>query len=526
MSTGPNGNKVKRNSEDVSHLLAGSIDNGAKKLKTEPASLGAVSKVVHLRSLPADVSDSEVIQLGMQYGKVTNVLMLKGKNQAFLEMEDEDTAQRMVTSCAVSPPAIRQRTVYVQYSNHKELKTDSSPNQLKAQAVLQALQQTEGGTNHVLRVVIENMIYPVTLDVLNTIFSKFGVVLKIITFTKNNQFQALIQMGDAVQSQTAKLSLDGQNIYNSCCTLRVEYSKMTALNVKYNNDKSRDYTRSDLPSGEGPDGNNALQTVFAASSSALMPNPYQQSNGLGLTASGLTAALQSGTAAQYLQGALGNQNLAGAALNNAAIAAQLAAVTGLHQNTVLHVSNLNQDMVTPQALFILFGVYGDCIRVKILYQKKDSALVQMNDATQAQLALRHLNGLKLYGKQMHVVLSKHNQVQMPREGQEAANLTQDYTNSSLHRFKKPGSKNFQNIYPPSQVLHLSNIPGDITEEFLKEEFSKYGNVKGFKFFQKDRRMALIQMTTVEEAVEALVGLHNFKLSDSNHLRVSFSKAQV
>lgn len=57
----------------------------------------------------------------------------------------------------------------------------------KAQAVLQALQQTEGGTNHVLRVVIENMIYPVTLDVLNTIFSKFGVVLKIITFTKNSK---------------------------------------------------------------------------------------------------------------------------------------------------------------------------------------------------------------------------------------------------------------------------------------------------------------------------------------------------
>ena len=32
---------------------------------------------------------------------------------------------------------------------------------------------------------------------------------------------------------------------------------------------------------------------------------------------------------------------------------------------------------------------------------------------------------------------------MPKEGQEAANLTQDYTNSPLHRFKKPGSKNFQ-----------------------------------------------------------------------------------
>lgn len=47
------------------------------QMRTEPASLGPVSKVVHLRSLPADVTDSEVIQLGMNYGKVTNVLMLK-----------------------------------------------------------------------------------------------------------------------------------------------------------------------------------------------------------------------------------------------------------------------------------------------------------------------------------------------------------------------------------------------------------------------------------------------------------------
>ena len=45
-------------------------------------------------------------------------------------------------------------------------------------------------------------------------------------------------------------SLDGQNIYNSCCTLRIEFSKLTSLNVKYNNDKSRDYTNPTLPTGE------------------------------------------------------------------------------------------------------------------------------------------------------------------------------------------------------------------------------------------------------------------------------------
>lgn len=45
-------------------------------------------------------------------------------------------------------------------------------------------------------------------------------------------------------------TLDGQNIYNSCCTLRIDFSKMQSLNVKYNNDKSRDYTNPTLPTGD------------------------------------------------------------------------------------------------------------------------------------------------------------------------------------------------------------------------------------------------------------------------------------
>ena len=40
----------------------------------------------------------------------------------------------------------------------------------------------------------------------------------------------------------------------------------------------------------------------------------------------------------------------------------------------------------------------------------------------------------------------------------------------LHRFKKPGSKNYQNIYPPSATLHLSNIPSSIEEDDLKKAF--------------------------------------------------------
>ena len=35
------------------------------------------SKVVHLRGLPIDVTEQEVIRLGVAYGKVTNLLLLK-----------------------------------------------------------------------------------------------------------------------------------------------------------------------------------------------------------------------------------------------------------------------------------------------------------------------------------------------------------------------------------------------------------------------------------------------------------------
>lgn len=35
--------------------------------------------------------------------------------------------------------------------------------------------------------------------------------------------------------------------------------------------------------------------------------------------------------------------------------------------------------------FLFVGVYGDVLRVKIMFNKKENALIQMSDGTQAQL---------------------------------------------------------------------------------------------------------------------------------------------
>lgn len=39
-------------------------------------------------------------------------------------------------------------------------------------------------------------------------------------------------------------------------------------------------------------------------------------------------------------------------------------------------------------------------------------------------------------------------------------------------------------------------------------------------------MALIQMSTVEEAIQALIDLHNYNMGGNQHLRVSFSKSTI
>lgn len=510
--------------------------NGNNKTFKGDRSPCSPSRVLHIRKIPNEVTESEIISLGLPFGKVTNLLMLKGKSQAFLEMASEEAAVTMVNYYTPLTPHLRSQPVYIQYSNHRELKTDNLPNQSRAQAALHAVNAVHSGgltlaggptgeglmlsgQSPVLRIIVENLFYPVTLEVLHQIFSKFGTVLKIITFTKNNQFQALLQYADSLNAQHAKGALDGQNIYNACCTLRIEFSKLTSLNVKYNNDKSRDFTRLDLPTGDGPP---SLESTMAAAFAApgIISSPYAGAAGFAPT----IGFPQAGLSVSSVPGALGPL-----ALTTSAITGRMAipGMTAILGHSVLLISNLNPDLITPHALFILFGVYGDVHRVKILFNKKENALVQMADSNQAQLAMSHLNGQRLHGRVLRITLSKHQSVQLPREGHEDQGLTKDYAISPLHRFKKPGSKNFQNIFPPSATLHLSNIPPSVSDDDLKRLFASTGcSVKAFKFFQKDRKMALIQLGSLEDAILALIELHNHDLGDNHHLRVSFSKSMI
>ena len=43
--------------------------------------------------------------------------------------------------------------------------------------------------------------------------------------------------------------MNGKNVYDGCCTLKIEYSRQDSLSIRYNNDKSFDFTNPNLPQG-------------------------------------------------------------------------------------------------------------------------------------------------------------------------------------------------------------------------------------------------------------------------------------
>jgi len=473
-----------------------------KKNKTENQT---PSKVIHLRNLPVDVTESEIKNLGVAFGRVTNILLMRGKAQAFLELQDIDCSKTMINYYHYCPPTVRNTIVALQFSQHQELHTNNNTSNQNGD------ERDDRANTTVLKVIVTNIVYPVTIEVLQQVFQRCGEIQKIVTFLRNDQYHALIQYSNTKEATTAKSLFDHQNIYNGCNTLHVEFSKMTELTVKYNNDKMRDFTKLDRPSYDQV----TMQAIQAQMSPGMLPIPSQfppQMFPQGFTMNG-----------GGFPNMIPNMNHNG----NVRYHGQMIG-PGMQSRhgSVLLVSNLNEAEIKCEDLFILFGHYGDVQRVKILYNKKDTSLIQFADASQSSTALQNLNNMTLYGQEMRVSRSKHDTVNMPKSEDEGKELTKDYTNSPLHRFKKPGSKNFQNIFPPIKTLHLSNIPESVTEEEIQEMFSEHGTISNFRFFPKDRRMALLQLASVEESIVGLIKLHNRKMNETSHLRVSFAKTEM
>ncbi|CAL9100433.1 unnamed protein product [Musa textilis] len=202
------------------------------------------SKVLHLRNLPWECTEEELIELGKPFGKIVNTKCNVGanRNQAFVEFADLNQAISMISYYASSsePAQVRGKTVYIQYSNRQEIVNNKVSGEVAGNVLLVTIEGVEAGD--------------VSIDVIHLVFSAFGFVHKIATFEKAAGFQALIQYTDAATASEAKNALDGRSIpryllpeHVTSCYLRISFSAHTDLNIKFQSHRSRDYTNPYLP---------------------------------------------------------------------------------------------------------------------------------------------------------------------------------------------------------------------------------------------------------------------------------------
>jgi polypyrimidine tract-binding protein 2 len=468
------------------------------------------SRVIHFRNVGPDVTQHDLLVLATGFGAIEQALMLKSKNQALLQFAELPPAISFMQYYSTVQANIRGRNIYPQFSSHQELSSSSG-------VIQQGGDSTANGNtsppNRILLVTINNAMYPITVDILYQVFGSHGIVEKIVIFTKTKGLQALIQYNNVQSATSAKESLNGQNIYtNGSCQLQIQYSNLqTELTVTANNDRTKDFTKplpSIAPDVQAP----GLQPVRAPG--------LQPVGGLG-GGQFVPGMPLGGTPDFYAQQVAAQQY--GAVPNSF--------VTSTQFNSVLLVSNLSEEKINCTALFNLFSSYGNVMRVKILHNKPDHALVQMGDYFQASTAMHYLKGLVLWDKQVDINFSKHSYISSTSSDPSDPSSA-DYTNSPLNRFKfTQGTEKAQQIYKnmsgPGSLLHVSNLPVSSTAQSVADMFSPFGiaaaSVKIFDISNK--RQALVQFDSIQHAAEALVTLHNSQV-EGRGLKISFSKNKL
>lgn len=457
-------------------------DDSSKRARILEGQRFPIGLVLHCRNVPPGTSDDELAGIVSAVGGSITSLVTIANKQAFIQVDSVETSKKLLTTYndPSTPALIRGQQVHIQTSSRTELVGGRVPGQMVVPG--------PDGSSTILMVVFNQVQYEINVDVLGKVFSPHGQLSKIVIFTKNRQTMALVQFVDAASAQIALNQLNGKNIYAGCCGMNISYStSRNDLNVRFDSPTSRDFLAGAGGAPMPPGGGQSLLPPPPGGGGAPRGGGYQQQ--------------------PRHQGIRPPQGGGG----------------GGGVGTVVIVNMLDPEQVNPDYLFRLFGVYGDVIRAKIMFKKRDTALVQFTNAQGAYRSVQFLNNFVLWGRSIRCNISKGSEVNMPHEGNPFA-VEYGY-NHVMHRFKRPDARGLQYVAEPNPMLHVSSIPLGTQEEELKSYLAPFGDVLEVKFLQDSKyRQALVTMQTVQNAVDALVGLHNREIAERCYLRVNFSVA--
>jgi RNA recognition motif-containing protein len=189
--------------------------------------IGDSSRVIHMRNVTPEVSQLSIQNLVQSFGRIRNIVMLRQKNQALVEMESQQSAQQLVDF--FKDPGFAEidgRRVYVRFSNHQEL----TATQHTSKTLLVSMFNTQYDVSAAAQI---------TPSIVYQIFGSYGTVEKIVVLPKNdssaqnhNRVQALVQFENKEVAETVKNTLQGQPVTlgeTVTFTLDIQFSKMEEI---------------------------------------------------------------------------------------------------------------------------------------------------------------------------------------------------------------------------------------------------------------------------------------------------------
>ncbi|XP_054718139.1 LOW QUALITY PROTEIN: heterogeneous nuclear ribonucleoprotein L-like [Uloborus diversus] len=392
-------------------------------------------------------------------------------------------------------------------------------------------QNFEEKPNHILLITVMNPAYPITTDVIHTICSPSGKVLRIVIFKKNG-VQAMVEFDSLEAAERAKQSLNGCDIYSGCCTLKIEFAKPTRLNVYKNDNESWDYTNNTLSIGKqggdrpallqepprygGPGGNappfdGRGPPSYDGGYDDYMPrgprnDPYgpPSRDPYG----GLAPPDRFGRDPYRGDGPpispRGPGYGPGGPMNPPG---------SNQQGSVMMAYGLSHERMNCDRLFNILCLYGNIVRIKFLKSKEGCAMIQMGDPLAVERAVQHLNGSVFFDSKLQLGYSKQaylNDVQQPFTLPDGSPSFKDYMGNRNNRFTNPEAASKNRILPPSKMLHFFNAPFGISEDQIKQVFEEKeakppATVKLFQSKNKSERSSsgLLEFDSNGDALEAL-----------------------
>lgn len=453
-------------------------------------SVAQPSKVLHVRNVEPNISQPELHAFVSQFGQVVSICFLSKFSQALIEMDSVQAATSVIMYTKQTPVFVGGKEAHFAFS-----KSQSINNSTRAGAS-GGVDTPPGGVHNILLCTILNpSIFDITVDVIYAIMSPYGQVNRIVVFNKNNTPQVLVEFENAMLAAQAKQALEGKDIYAGACTLKIEFSKSTKLNVHTNTTKQRDYSNPALPTQAAP---------APAAPGGYPPAAYSMDD--------------------YYR-------MYGAAIPPV--------VEQQPTRSVLIVYGFDPNYMTQDRIFNLFCLYGNVSKIKQLNGNKGT-LVQMSENSGADYAIQNLNGLTIFNQQLSIQYSKHPYIADSRhettaDGVPASPASRDFSSSPLNRFTRNPNA-YKHIYKPSQTLYFGNAPKDFNEESFHQLFTRLGAPlpSQTKFFNlppneavrdNEKKIGLMEFPTIQSAAEALILTNNEKI-EGHTLKLAFSANSI